>query len=232
MSRKDTILIAVIINAGLLAILFTTAIIYDTDKLIDGGELDSALAEAPPIKQEKELSYIAAIPMVVDEMDQEIKKYVEPQPVVLEEENLYFQDVPAPEVSVISKPEKVANPDYVDIVVKKGDSLDKIAKANRTTIESIKKVNHLTSERLSIGQLLRVPIKNEALEQPFSGISSVVKEKKIDSSEPVYHIVKSGDSPWKIARQYSVNYEQILKLNHLDEDKARNLKIGDRIRVK
>ena len=32
MTRKDTILIAVVINAGLLAILFMTAVIYDTDK--------------------------------------------------------------------------------------------------------------------------------------------------------------------------------------------------------
>jgi peptidoglycan endopeptidase LytF len=48
----------------------------------------------------------------------------------------------------------------------------------------------------------------------------------------VYYVVKSGDSPWKIAKQFNVKPEDILQLNHLDEEKARNLKIGDRIRIK
>jgi len=243
MSRKDTILIAVIINAGLLAILFATAIIYDTDKLIDHSEFDTSLAEASPIKIERSLQYAAQTSSDIDDIDQEIQNFVEPMPVtIIEEEELFFPSTPMQEVKVIPQIQNKAEiqADYLEVSVKKGDSLDKIAKANRTTIEAIKRANNLTSERLSIGQLLKIPTKNETTrvqttpvvpvqKQPVSTVQNVTLS---SSPEAVYHVVKSGDSPWKIAKLYGVNYEQILKLNHLDEDKARNLKIGDRIRVK
>jgi len=244
MSRKDTILIAVIINAGLLAILFATAIIYDTDKLIDHLESDTSLVEAPPFKPDGNLNYIASASSTFDEMDQELKNYVEPISTVLEEENFDFPESPVAEpAKVIVRHERnVEQPDYVEIVVKKGDSLDKIAKANRTTVEFIKKANRLNTERLAIGQKLRIPLKNELnplagslapINKPQQVVTPIRSEdKKIEPSSAVYHVVKSGDSPWKIAKEYGVNYEQILKLNHLDEDKARNLKIGDHIRVK
>ena len=61
--------------------------------------------------------------------------------------------------------------------------------------------------------------------------SEIKKEPKA-ADEPVYYVIKSGDNPWKIARQFGVKYDEILRLNQLDEEKARNLKIGDRVRVK
>ncbi len=237
MSRKDTILIAVIINAGLLAILFATAVIYDTDRLIDHSELDTSLAEAPPIQSETYRDYNASKNTAFDEIDQELKNYVEPS-ITLEKEELFFSDAPVlveTSTSVQNNDKKVIENEFIEITVKKGDSLDKIAKANRTTVEAIKNANRLNSERLSIGQHLKIPAKKEPI-IPVTTPAPVVQKQPVisstSSSEATYHVVKSGDSPWKIAKQYGVNYEQILKLNHLDEDKARNLKIGDRIRVK
>ena len=46
------------------------------------------------------------------------------------------------------------------------------------------------------------------------------------------YTIKNGDSPWKIAKQFNMNYEDIVRLNGLDEDKARNLQPGEKIRVK
>lgn len=234
MSKKDTILVAVIINAGLLAILFATAIIYDTDKLADDTLLEStALAEAPfPPSYEQNPVLIAHNP-ALDEMDAILKQQADPLvPLALEE--FYLQDNEVPESSK-AQPIPPPRTDYVEVIVKKGDSLDKIAKVNGSSISAIKKANHLTSERLSIGQVLKVPLNKE---EPSSILGSTpptpptpVKQ-SVSSEGPVYHTVKSGDSPWKIAKQYGVKYEDILKLNHLDEEKARNLKIGDQLRVK
>lgn len=42
-------------------------------------------------------------------------------------------------------------------MVKEGDSLEKIAKANRTTIKAIKELNSLTSDRIVVGKQLKIP---------------------------------------------------------------------------
>jgi LysM repeat protein len=44
--------------------------------------------------------------------------------------------------------------------------------------------------------------------------------------------MKSGDNPWNIARQHRVNFDDFLRLNQLDEEKARQLKPGDKLRVR
>lgn len=233
MSRKDTILIAVIINAGLLAVLFATAIIYDTDKVIDQNEFDGTLAEAKPLQSDQNSTKAMASNSNAypgDEKDHSVGQISESAaPVPLEQEELYFHDSEASSADDREVQEEThttsQKSEYVEITVKKGDSLDKIARANGTTVSTIKKANQLTNEKLSIGQVLKVPVKRD---QP----SSQVLSKPVETSGAVYHVVKSGDSPWKIAKQHGVNYEDILILNQLDEEKARNLKIGDRIRVK
>ena len=139
--------------------------------------------------------------------------------------------------------ELLAQDNVIEVTVKRGDVLEKIAKANKSTVAAIKKANNLQSEKLSIGQVLKIPVKQTvaALDTPVKqpevkeDIQQEAKPKPVKESEvaeAVYHLVKSGDSPWKIAKQYNVKYADILRLNNLDEEKARNLKIGDRIRVK
>jgi LysM repeat protein len=230
MTRKDTILISVIINAGLLAILFATAIIYDTDQELIQSDLGSAIADAtPPTAPEQPI----IAPLVkteappADEVDNVLRNYsANPQSGELEQETIEFQEPPTP-VAVQSEPTPPSRSDYVEVTVKKGDSLDKIARANGTTVNAIKKASQLTSEKLTIGQVLRVPLTKEA-----KAVAAAPQVKAVDSSEGTYHVVKSGESPWKIAKMYGVKYEDILRLNKLDEEKARNLKVGDKIRVK
>lgn len=50
--------------------------------------------------------------------------------------------------------------------------------------------------------------------------------------EPVYYIVQNGDSPWKIAKKCNIKVEDLLRLNNLNEEKARNLKIGQKLRIR
>ena len=115
--------------------------------------------------------------------------------------------------------------------------LEKIARANKTTVGEIMRANNLESERLSIGQVLKVPLKPNVPQrttalQDLPAEQQTEVDPKLNEEEPVYYIVKSGDNPWKIAKHFGVKYDEILRLNHLDEERARNLKIGDRIRVK
>ena len=78
-----------------------------------------------------------------------------------------------------------------DYVVKKGDSLYKIAKEFGTTIDELKKLNNLSSNSLSIGQVLKLPDRYDK------------------------YTVKSGDTLYKISRNYNISVEELKKINNL-----------------
>ena len=227
MSRKDTILIAVIINAGLLAILFATAVIYDSDQLVDQDEIGTTIVAANEGVESNNLPVEDAMP-IVDELDNEISNL---QSLEADKDSPFNDEKFLPVDEKIVEKSKVIEslPASTNnsklVIVQKGDSLEKIAKRHNVSVVALKKANGLSSEMLSIGQKLKIPNPSEQTIAPTQTQNATVSQK-------VYHTVKSGDSPWKIAKQYDVKVDQLLKLNNLDEDKARNLKIGDKIRVK
>lgn len=241
MTRKDTILVAVVINAGLLAILFATAIIYDdTDREVEQTELVATANEPKSLNKQENPSALIASATTGDEVDHVLRQYQQPstaKPIAVETTDVFTQEPVTVQAYRLQEEEYHAEcgqgTNCVDIIVKKGDSLDKIARQNKTTVAAIKKANQLQNEKLSIGQSLKVPVKKE-LSSPLvqNTPSSTISRNENENSSAVYYVVKSGDSPWKIAKQFNVKYDDILKLNHLDEEKARNLKVGDRIRVK
>jgi LysM repeat protein len=47
-----------------------------------------------------------------------------------------------------------------------------------------------------------------------------------------WYTMKSGDNPWKVAKTQKIKFDDLLKLNGLNEERARNLKPGDQIRIR
>ena len=86
-------------------------------------------------------------------------------------------------------------------IVKKGDSLYSIANKYNTTIDELKRINNLTSNTLSIGQVLKLP---------SDKASNVEKEENTIS-----YTVQKGDSLYSIARKYSTTIDKIKDLNNL-----------------
>ena len=86
-------------------------------------------------------------------------------------------------------------------VVKSGDSLWIIAKRYGTTTQQIQKANRLSTTRLSINQVLKVPSQENASAQPTKGSGN--------------YYVQRGDSPYIIARKYNMSLNQFLKINDL-----------------
>lgn len=96
--------------------------------------------------------------------------------------------------------------DYLVYTVKSGDSLWKIASKYDTTVDTLKSINNLKSNTLTINQQLLVP-----------------KPKDLDISigendKGIMYTVKSGDSLWKIANSYGVTVNAIKSVNKLSSD--------------
>lgn len=92
-------------------------------------------------------------------------------------------------------------------IVKKGDSLWSIASKNNTTVDNIKKLNNLSSNNLSVGQVLKLSY----------------DAKKEDIKESNIYTVKKGDSLWLIANKYGTTVDELKNANNL---KSNTLSIG------
>ena len=134
-------------------------------------------------------------------------------------------------------------------VVKSGDTLWSIAKNNGLTVDELKALNNLTSNALSIGQVLKVKgattiptgetytvksgdtlyaiankygltvDKLKSLNNLTSNTLSIGQVLKV--SEPLdtnTYIVKSGDSLYKIANQYNITVDELKRLNNLSSN--------------
>lgn len=89
-------------------------------------------------------------------------------------------------------------------VVIKGDNLYSIAKKFNTTQDEIMKLNNLTSNLLSIGQVLKIPTSTQL------------------------YTVKSGDSLWSIAKKYNTSVNEIKSKNNLTSNL---LSIGQKLKI-
>lgn len=97
--------------------------------------------------------------------------------------------------------------------VKKGDSLYSIASQFSTNVDTIKRLNNLTSNTILIGQQLKVP--------------SISLDEGIENNYMIYRVVK-GDSLWSIAQRFGVTVDDIINLNNLS---TINLQIGDELKI-
>lgn len=234
MNRRDTIMIAVLLNAGLLIVLFATSLKSDRTEEAQNPVTVVATSEPQPAQViPSPVAMAPALPSSGDEVDQMLKQYVTPQvtnqmTAIPEGRTNFLADLQAigtgaSSASTENTPSPLAaaaEPIYKEVKVKKGDVLERIARQNRVSVQEIMRANHLTSTRLKIGQVLKIPAKASLATVPVS-------------SEGVqYYTIKSGDNPWTIAVKHQMKVEELLQLNGMDEAKARRLKPGDRIRIK
>ncbi|MDI6796270.1 MAG: LysM peptidoglycan-binding domain-containing protein [Desulfatibacillaceae bacterium] len=95
--------------------------------------------------------------------------------------------------------------------VGRGDSLWNLARRYGTTVAAIQRENNLSSDKLSVGQTLKIP-----------GARSVASASKT-------YVVKAGDNPYSIAQRHSMSLNRFLSINGFN----RNSRIfpGQRVMV-
>ena len=96
--------------------------------------------------------------------------------------------------------------------VKSGDTLYKIATQNNTTVDILKELNNLSSNTLSIGQVLKLP-STEIIEIPTTTIT---------------YTIKLGDTLYSIAKKYDTTVDKIKQLNNLTSN---TLSIGQQLQI-
>ena len=209
MNRKSTVLIAALVNSAFLVALFSTAVrTNDKQEQMASPQLTAEVAPPPALST-----------------DGPGYKEVEKDPPPVELPQTLLHDVPQmkakePLATAPAQPKESAPKadDLIEIEVKKGDVLERIAKANGTTVARLMEINHLKSPWLKIGQKLKVP-------------RSEKKPSRIDSS-PEFYTVKKGDNLWIIASKFKVSVSDLKRLNHLDDESSKRLKVNDQLRIR
>ncbi len=93
-------------------------------------------------------------------------------------------------------------------IVQRGDTLYGIARKYNTTVDAIKRLNQLTSDTLSVGQILKIP--------------------KEEEEEEIIYVVQRGDTLYGIAREYNTTVDAIKRLNQLTSD---TLSVGQILQI-
>ncbi len=201
MGKKDAILVTVLMNCILLFFVFFTGRQNDVIPQVVKEEIVAqAPSKADGSKKEG-----------VDEVDQLLMKLTQTH--LFEEKKEPEKVVKVKEESSTQDPQNLQDKTIPqDIIVRAGDTLDKIARSYGLSVEEIMRTNHLIDSRLQIGQVLKLT-------------------KGAKKGQEKYYTVKNGDNPWTIAMKNHMKVDELLRLNNLDEEKAKRLKPGDQLRI-
>lgn len=103
--------------------------------------------------------------------------------------------------------EEIPSISEVTYTVKSGDNLYSIARKYNVTVSDLMNYNNLTSNLLSIGQVIRIPS---------------------NTSSSTTYTVKNGDTLYSIARKYNTSVDSIKTKNNLTSN---TLSIGQKLRI-
>ncbi len=116
---------------------------------------------------------------------------------------------------------------FTKYLVKKGDTLGRIAKQFRISSEELKRANRLTNNDLKIGLILTVPgsesktVVNNLSSQPIN-----TKSQEGSPTGPREYFVKNRDTLGKIAKRFGISVKNLKNANGLEND---DLRIGARL---
>jgi len=113
--------------------------------------------------------------------------------------------------------------------VKSGEGLTAIASKNHTTIEALRKANHLATSSVRAGMVLQIPASNIASNK-VTGIPFLPKTTTEKSAAVQFYVAKKGDTLFNVAQRYSVPVKDVAEWNKLNMKTA--LLAGQKLTIK
>lgn len=110
--------------------------------------------------------------------------------------------------------EDLVGTDYNTYIVKLGDTLYSISKEYNTSVSDLKRINNLTSNVLSVGQQLLVPVSEDVIDTSITNFTN--------------YRVLSGDTLYSIASNNGVSVDELKKINNLNSD---NLNVDQVLKI-
>ncbi len=127
-----------------------------------------------------------------------------------------------PEASLEDEVRQTASTGSYKVV--KGDSLSKIGNRFGVSVADLKRVNKIDGSLIRIGQTLQIP----GASTSSSAVAALPQQAAVSNTVST-HVVKKGETLWKIARQYKVNPNDLAKVNGIDD--PTQLKIGTSLNI-
>ena len=234
MNRKKAVLLTSVVNAAFLLALFVASLFEEKNV-----EEEISYRQKPEIVPHYTEPFVqiesearSHLPIVAQNKEEKVQHLLPPLaepvtalPIPLPEPLVVKEEAP---IVAAALPEKVSVKEPVivvqEIVVQKGDNLEKIAKKYQTSVDALLKENMLSNTLLKVGQKLKIP--------PPSNTQKKNQAPSFTPEGAEYYTMKVGDNPWSIAMKHHLKVDELLKLNGLNEEKARKLKPGDRLRIR
>lgn len=139
-----------------------------------------------------------------------------------------------------------------EYVVQKGDTLWGISRKYRVPTSTLKARNQLEGDIIRAGDVLIVPTGSGAVAPPpaqpiapiaestaetaageagVEAVEAVTEPAVTESGTPEYveHVVVSGDTIWKLARQYNTTETKIMELNNITDPKR--IQVGQKLKI-
>lgn len=149
--------------------------------------------------------------------------------IVSDDKKTETTEVVKPSEPPVVKP-KTTDANLITYKVQKGDSLAKIAKKNKVSLNKILEINGMDrSSVIRVGQEIALPAPEPTAEVvPAVPTAPKTESTNVETEELTTYIVKKGDYLGKIARKYKMSVKQLMAINNL---KNHNIRIGQKLNV-
>lgn len=125
---------------------------------------------------------------------------------------------------------------YILHKVQKAEGLYGIARKYKTTVAEIQEANNLTNTILDLGQIIKVPMKHNAVEEEViekpktepTNPAKIINNPKVKANNYITHTVKRGETLYLLSRKYDVSVTEIIKINNL---KKKSLSLGQKLKI-